>query len=94
MLIEGMAGCFQQKFWRTAARSGAAHPSICLYGAFALSDGHLVLISIQNEREWAKFCDEVLLERDLPRQPGFESNTIRVAHREAVDARVGREFAG
>jgi crotonobetainyl-CoA:carnitine CoA-transferase CaiB-like acyl-CoA transferase len=73
-------------------RVGLAHPSICPYGAFALSDGHLVLIAIQNEREWAKFCNEVLLEPDLPRQPGFESNTTRVAHREAVDARVGRSL--
>jgi itaconate CoA-transferase len=73
-------------------RVGLAHPSICPYGAFALSDGHLVLISIQNEREWARFCDEVLQEPDLPQQPGFESNTIRVAHREAVDARVGRSL--
>jgi crotonobetainyl-CoA:carnitine CoA-transferase CaiB-like acyl-CoA transferase len=52
----------------------------------------LVLIAIQNDREWAKFCHEVLLEPDLPHQPGFESNTIRVAHRDAVDARVGRSL--
>ncbi len=34
-------------------RVGLAHPSICPYGAFETSDGKLVLISIQNEREWA-----------------------------------------
>ena len=33
-------------------RLGLAHPSICPYGAFATNDGALVLISIQNEREW------------------------------------------
>src|ERR1700739_25395 len=57
-------------------RLGLAHPSICPYGAFATRDGALVLISIQNEREWAAFCTTFLDAPDLPRQPGFESNNI------------------
>jgi itaconate CoA-transferase len=75
-------------------RLGLAHPSICPYGAFATKDGALVLISIQNEREWASFCATFLDEPDLPEQPGFASNTIRVANRAVVDERVGRTFAG
>ena len=74
-------------------RLGLAHPSICPYGAFATRDGALVLISIQNEREWAAFCTTFLDAPDLPRQPGFESNNIRVANRAMVDERVGRTFA-
>ncbi len=69
-------------------RVGLAHPSICPYGAFATAEGTLVLISIQNEREWAKFCEIVLLAPDLPRQPGFDNNTNRVANRAMVDGRV------
>ena len=75
-------------------RLGLAHPSICPYGAFATNDGALVLISIQNEREWAQFCAVFLEAPDLPKQAGFESNTIRVANRAVVDARVGKTFAG
>jgi itaconate CoA-transferase len=75
-------------------RLGLAHPSICPYGAFATRDGALVLISIQNEREWATFCAGFLDAPDLPQQPGFESNNIRVANRATVDARVGQGFAG
>ncbi len=74
-------------------RLGLAHPSICPYGAFATRDGALVLISIQNEREWAQFCAVFLEAPDLPKQPGFESNTVRVANRMMVDARVGEGFA-
>ena len=74
-------------------RLGLAHPSICPYGAFETADGSLVLISIQNEREWAEFCASVLGEPDLPERAGFESNTARVANRAAVDARVGQAFA-
>ncbi len=73
-------------------RLGLAHPSICPYGAFATRDGALVLISIQNEREWATFCATFLEAPDLPKQPGFESNNVRVANRAMVDERVGVAF--
>ena len=78
---------------KAPARMGLAHPSICPYGAFATNDGALVLISIQNEREWATFCALFLDAPDLPKQAGFESNTIRVANRAMVDERVGQGFA-
>ncbi len=74
-------------------RLGLAHPSICPYGAFATNDGALVLISIQNEREWVTFCASFLDDPALPKQPGFESNNVRVANRAVVDARVGQAFA-
>ena len=73
-------------------RVGLAHPSICPYGAFELADGSLVLVSIQNEREWASFCAVALDDPDLPKRHGYESNTARVANRAEVDARVGRVF--
>ena len=73
-------------------RVGLAHPSICPYGAFDTSDGHLVLISIQNEREWAAFCAAVLGEADLPKASGFDGNNARVANRPAVDAKVAAAF--
>ena len=74
-------------------RVGLAHPSICPYGAFATSDGALVLISIQNEREFANFCAGFMAEPDLPKQPGYESNVARCAQRAVVDAHVARRFA-
>lgn len=75
-------------------RIGLAHPSICPYGAFETKDGHLVLIAIQNEREWAGFCAQFMDEPDLPRQEGYRSNNERVAHRPLVDAHIARMFAG
>ncbi len=74
-------------------RLGLAHPSICPYGAFATRDGHQVLISIQNEREWAGFCAAILEMPELPREPGWDNNTARVANRPAVDGRVAAAFA-
>lgn len=74
-------------------RVGLAHPSICPYGAFETRDGALVLISVQNEREWQRLCAGFLEEPDLPGREGFRSNVERVAHRQMVDAHVGRGFA-
>ncbi len=74
------------------ARVGLAHPSICPYGAFETADGALVLISIQNEREWADLCAKFLDQPDLPKQEGFRTNVERVANRAMVDAHVGKTF--
>ncbi|MCJ2133820.1 CoA transferase [Methylobacterium sp. J-026] len=74
---------------RVPQRVGLAHPSICPYGAFPTADDSLVLISIQNEREWARFCASVLEDPDLATAEGYASNTARVANRDAVDLRVG-----
>ncbi len=78
---------------KAPARAGLAHPSICPYGAFPTSDGALVLISIQSEREWAQFCASFLQEADLPKREGFRTNVERVANREKVDAHVAAHFA-
>jgi crotonobetainyl-CoA:carnitine CoA-transferase CaiB-like acyl-CoA transferase len=75
-------------------RIGLAHPSICPYGAFETREGALVLISIQNEREWASFCEHFLDEADLPKRDGFRTNNERVANRPMVDAHIATIFAG
>ena len=64
---------FYEGTGRAPERLGLAHPSICPYGAFATADGALVLISIQNEREWAEFCAQFLDEPDLPQRPGLRN---------------------
>jgi len=68
-------------------RLGLAHPSIAPYGVFRARDGD-ILISIQNEREWAVFCDSVLDEAGLATDPRYFSNNARVANRAELDIRV------
>ena len=98
-LFDGMADwmnvplLFFEGTGKAPERMGLAHPSISPYGAFPTKDGALVLISIQNEREWAAFCTGFMLEPDLPRRKGFETNVIRVANRAEVDAHVATVFA-
>ncbi len=98
-LFDGMADwmnvplLYAEGAGRAPERVGLAHPSICPYGAFPTRDGALVLISIQNEREWRRFCADVLGDPELPTRPGFETNTARVANRPEVDALVARAVA-
>ena len=77
---------------RPPQRVGLKHPSIAPYGSFTCADGRDIVISIQNEREWADFCREVLLQPDLPRDPRCTGNEARCAHREFVDGLVAHVF--
>ena len=79
---------------RAPERVGLKHPSIAPYGAFTCADGRDVVISIQNEREWADFCRHVLCEPALLDDPRCAGNAARVAHRDWVDGTVARVFGG
>ena len=69
----------------TPKRVGLKHPSIAPYGAYACGDGKVVLISIQNEREWQNLCSIVLGRPELSQEQGFANNSDRVANRTIVD---------
>jgi len=77
-----------------AIRSGASHPSIAPYGPVTLSDGHTLLLGVQNEREWQRFCAEVLNEPALADDPRFVDNTQRTRHRALLDEKIAARFAG
>jgi itaconate CoA-transferase len=72
---------------------GTSHPAIAPYGAFTAADGTSLLIAVQNEREWARLCAEVLDAAPLAEDPRFRSNSERVAHRAALDDELARRFA-
>ena len=73
-------------------RVGLKHPSIAPYGAFTCSDGREIVLSIQNEREWAAFCTAVLGDASIATDPRFASNALRVQHRAEVDAAIQAVF--
>ena len=78
---------------KAPTRQGLQHPSIAPYGAFVAADGKEIVIAIQNEREWARFCGEILGDAALARDPRFSDNPRRVANRAALDAIVASRFA-
>ncbi|WP_395060585.1 CaiB/BaiF CoA transferase family protein [Polaromonas sp.] len=74
-------------------RSAASHATIYPYGPFAASDG-IVMLGLQNEREWRVFCEVVLAEPALATDPRFDSNARRNEHREVLKAIILEAFAG
>ncbi len=74
-------------------RSGAAHATIYPYGPFTAGDGKVVMLGLQNEREWAIFCEKVLLQPELIADPRYASNSKRTAARAEVKALVEQAFA-
>jgi crotonobetainyl-CoA:carnitine CoA-transferase CaiB-like acyl-CoA transferase len=77
---------------KSPQRVGLNHPSIAPYGAYATKGGDLVAISIQNEREWARFCGEILDDAGLAARPEFNTNDARVANRSALNAVIDKVF--
>jgi itaconate CoA-transferase len=75
-------------------RTGARHAAIAPYGPYDAGDGHAVYLGLQNEREWGRFCSDVLGQPELARDPRFVSNAQRVEHHDALQAIIVRAFAG
>jgi len=74
-------------------RAGAAHATIYPYGPFKAGDGRTVMLGLQNEREWALFCDQVLRQPALRADPRFIDNAARNIHREALHALIEDSFS-
>jgi itaconate CoA-transferase len=76
------------------ARTGAAHATIYPYGPFEAGDGSVVMVGLQNEREWAVFCDKVLGKPELKTDERFSSSTRRSEARQALHQIIVDTFSG
>ena len=74
-------------------RTGASHATIYPYGPFPAGDGGTVMLGLQNEREWASFCEKVLQRPDVATDPRFTANFKRVAERVALRQIIVDAFA-
>ncbi|HEX2649097.1 MAG TPA: CaiB/BaiF CoA-transferase family protein [Burkholderiales bacterium] len=74
-------------------RSGAYHATIVPYGPFATGDGKTVFFSIQNEREFERFCDKVLERPELKSDLRFSSSPARSSNRDAMHAEIEKCFS-
>ncbi|MEM1233430.1 MAG: CaiB/BaiF CoA-transferase family protein [Pseudomonadota bacterium] len=65
-------------------RTAASHAYILPYGPFQASDGEVILLGVQNAREWESFARVVLERPDMAEDAGLRSITERSARRETV----------
>ncbi|MGX9134590.1 CaiB/BaiF CoA transferase family protein [Rummeliibacillus sp. JY-2-4R] len=74
-------------------RTGASHATIYPYGPFPSGDEKSVFLGIQNEREWVRFCNEVLELPGLVMNEKFDSNHKRNQHKKELKEIIERRFA-
>ena len=74
-------------------RSGSDHASIYPYGVFRSGDDKLLMLGIQNEREWVAFCEEVLGNATLAKDPRFVSNKRRSENRKVLQELIQQSFS-
>jgi itaconate CoA-transferase len=66
-----------------------SHPAIAPYDAYPTADGQLVVVSLQNDREWTRMATSVLERPELAADPRFATNAARVANRDELDGLLG-----
>jgi crotonobetainyl-CoA:carnitine CoA-transferase CaiB-like acyl-CoA transferase len=73
-------------------RAGARHASIAPYGPYTAGDGAVVFIGVQNDREWAVLCAQLLGDPALAAR--FPANADRVAHDDELTPLIEAGLAG
>jgi crotonobetainyl-CoA:carnitine CoA-transferase CaiB-like acyl-CoA transferase len=74
-------------------RTGATHATIYPYGPFKAGDGKTIMLGLQNEREWALFCEKVLGQPELANDPRFDKNFKRNENRIELSKIILDRFA-
>jgi len=77
---------------RKVKRAGLHHATIAPYGVYKCKQDELILISIQNEREWSSLCSLVLEKADLIKNDNFSNNSNRVINRNMLDQIINDMF--
>ena len=78
---------------KAPARTGLSHAMIAPYGAYPVGDGGQMVIAIQNEREWARFCEQVLGDAALSLDKRFAGHPARLRNRPEMDPLIVAAFA-
>ena len=78
---------------RAPRRAGTSHSAIAPYGTFGAGDGAEIVLSIQNEREWAAFCAVVLEQPGQATDPRLAPGTGRLEDRPALPGEIDAVFS-
>ncbi|PPR77074.1 MAG: Acetyl-CoA:oxalate CoA-transferase [Alphaproteobacteria bacterium MarineAlpha2_Bin1] len=77
---------------KTPKRVGLSHPGIAPYGAYLTGDKKMIVISIQNEREWKRLCTKVFNDPYLATKDQFSNNEKRSHNREELNKIINNYF--
>jgi crotonobetainyl-CoA:carnitine CoA-transferase CaiB-like acyl-CoA transferase len=74
-------------------RAGTSHPAIAPYGTFTAGDGTELVLAVQNNREWAAFCEHAVERPAWVTDERFATGSARVAHRAELEQEIDTIFA-
>ena len=83
---------YQEHTGNAPARVGIAHASIAPYGAYACGDGENIVIAIQNNREWRRFCEQVIDRPELAIDERYIDNSSRCDNRASMNEQITSGF--
>jgi crotonobetainyl-CoA:carnitine CoA-transferase CaiB-like acyl-CoA transferase len=69
---------------KAPGRMGNAHLNIVPYQTFATADGYII-VAVGNDRQFTEYC-RIIGVPDLPGDPRFATNKVRVEHRRELEA--------
>ncbi|MDC1254910.1 CoA transferase [Paracoccaceae bacterium] len=70
--------------------AGLRHPTIAPYGAHTTKDEKTIIIAVQNEREWERFCEVILSDKKITKHPHFCDNVQRVKNRSRLEKKIDK----
>src|SRR4029453_3494701 len=76
---------------RILERAGVRHGAVVPYGVFRCADGS-VNFAVQNQREWRRFCAQVLGCAELADDARWASNAQRLRNRAALETLIEDRF--
>jgi len=91
--LMGYSLYFTQFSGRRHVPNGISHPTLSPYESFETADGRLIVLAVQNDREWARLATAILGRPDLVADPRFATGPARTEHRAEV-ARICAEVIG
>ncbi|MCH8524357.1 MAG: CoA transferase [Balneolales bacterium] len=78
----------QEYAGKAPSRTGVHHAAISPYGPFHTRENKQVVIAIQNEREWVRFCETVMKGAIRSDDARYIRNSARVANRDELNATI------
>ena len=74
-------------------RAGDRHASIVPYGPYKVGGGRQVVLAVQNDHEWRRFCEKVIERPEMADDPRYAHNEDRLANRSELEAAVEESLA-
>jgi crotonobetainyl-CoA:carnitine CoA-transferase CaiB-like acyl-CoA transferase len=78
---------------RPPGRAGGEHATIAPYGPYPTADGDVLIVAVQNDREWRTLCSDVLKDPALAAEDRFARNSARVANRAELNTLISARLA-